>query len=158
MTRSWGYALLTLVSGCGGCGGGGGAMPDAPVAIDSATPVSVQAGETTSLDTAHEHTIVFTCSPDLCIPDRKTIAVGTKDESLTVDMRFRPAVLVVNGEPGKSYAIVEYPGITVTVGLGVNVPPTSGADFDVTVKELGSDRSKKTITLRPGQSSTVSFP
>jgi serine/threonine-protein kinase len=124
--------------------------------IDEAAPTPAQSSDSLTIDTAHEHTIVFTCKLDLCIPDRRTIGVGTKDESLTVDMRIRPAVLVVEGEPGKSYAIVEYPAITVTVGVGVPVPATSGADFDVTVKELGSDRSKP-ITLHPGQSSTVSF-
>ena len=124
--------------------------------LDDGAPTRVQSGDSISVDAAKEHTIVFTCAQDLCIPERRNVAVGTKEESLSIELRIRPAVLVVEGDPGKQYVIVERPQISVVVGQAVSVPASSGADFDVSVKEIGSDQAK-TVTLHPGQTSTVSF-
>jgi hypothetical protein len=126
------------------------------MALDDGPPARVQSGDSVTVDTAKEHVVVFTCAQNLCVPERRSVPAGTKEESLSVELRIRPAILVVKGDPTKEYVIVEQPQISVQVGQGVNVPASSGADFDVTVKEVLSDKAK-TVTLHPGQTSTVSF-
>jgi serine/threonine-protein kinase len=127
------------------------------LALDEAPAARVQLNDTFPLDTSKEHTLVFTCAQDLCVPERRTIPAGTKDESVSVDLKIRPAILVVDGDPTKQYVIVEFPQINVQASQPVNVPSLSGADFDVTVKEGILAPNGKTVTLHPGQTSTVSF-
>jgi serine/threonine-protein kinase len=125
------------------------------VKIDDGVPRSIGQNDKLDLDTTKDHTLVFYCENDLCVPEKHV--VGAKDPSVSVNLVYRPAKLTVLGAAEHTYAIVERGEINVVVNKEIDVPPMSGAAFDVTVKDLTTGVAKA-VTLQAGKSSSVSFP
>jgi hypothetical protein len=124
--------------------------------IDGAPPERLLVGQALSLD-GREHRFDLTCVADLCEPATRTVAAGTKDDTLGVELKIRPALLVVDGDPAKKYVIVERPEITIQVGSPTAVPFPDGAEHPVTIKEIDTGATK-TASLRATKTEPVHFP
>ena len=124
--------------------------------IDGAPPERLSVGQQLSLD-AREHRFDLTCVADLCEPATRTVAAGAKDDALGVELKIRPAILVVDGDPGKKYVIVERPEIAIQAGVPAAVSFPDGAEHAVTIKEIDTGATKP-ASLRATKTEPVHFP
>jgi eukaryotic-like serine/threonine-protein kinase len=100
------------------------------------------------------HTLVFTCTGDLCTPKTIPIAAGDKDDSLTIELAIPPAKLVVEGEPGHSYSIEEMPSVILSNGQEIEIPMTNGTRT-VTVFDRIDPSKKQPIDIKAGKKLTL---
>jgi hypothetical protein len=102
------------------------------------------------------HTLVFTCTGDLCAPKTVPLMAGGQDESLSVELQVPPARLVVDGDSSHSYGIEEVPNLILSNGQEAEVPMTAGTR-PVTIFDRIDPAKKQSITLRSGKRETVAF-
>jgi serine/threonine-protein kinase len=121
---------------------------------ETATPVSV--GQTFDLD-GEEHTLRFSCLGEMCEQKVVTIAPGRGDDALRVELRILPARLVVDGEAGHLYGLVERPELAAVPPGAVLTVPMSLGKATVTVRDHDSGATKS-VDLRANQTTRVEFP
>jgi hypothetical protein len=116
------------------------------VSVDGQPPTEVASGAKLTVD-SKTHTLVFSCprrgGDDPCVTTRVAVAAGEKDDVLAVSVKVKDATLVVEGEFGHTYQLVQHPEIALRVG--VNAVPVRSVYEAVTVQEL---ETGKTVSLR----------
>lgn len=120
-----------------------------------ASPTEPAQGAGFSLDD-RAHVLRFGCEKDMCEPSVVQIAAGTKDESVSVELKILPAKLVVDGDPGHSYGIEEVPNVTLGAGVATEVPMRAGRQT-VHVFDRSDPTQRKVVSIRAGQRDVVSF-
>ncbi len=121
-------------------------------AVDGEPLGDARTGGTLTLDDkAHE--LTFSCTNDLCESRRIVLGSGDKAESLTIDLKIKDAVFMVDGTAPNKYQIVEVPGLDIRPLVPVPVPMKYGS-AQMTVVELETGKEKK-ILLKAGQEAHV---
>lgn len=121
------------------------------VSVDGDAAREVVAGQAFELD-ERAHEFAFSCVEDMCDPARRTVTASDHDESLSVDMRIKPATIIVSGDPTRSYTVKEHPG---RFRIETKVTMSRGAER-VTIVELETGQTRF-ATLRAGAQTNVSF-
>jgi len=124
------------------------------LAIDGAPAAPVTDGAVIPLDSAREHTLVFSCVNDLCMPETRKIAAQSKDETIPMTLGMRPAILVLDGDPSNHYVITERPELNLRVGENKVGVTSTGLIAHVKELETGNVIER---SLNPNQRSTASF-
>lgn len=124
------------------------------VAVDGDPAVTAETGNTLTLDDK-PHTLRFTCKNDWCEPLSRGVEPGANGMSLEVELKIRPASLVVDGNEGRRYAVKERPGLIVAAGVPIDISMTRGSE-PVHVRELETDR-EKIVNLKVGEQIRASF-
>ena len=121
------------------------------LSVDGAPSRSVATGDSIALD-ARAHMLSFGCP--VCLPVRRDVAPGDKDDRIAVRLAIRPATLVIHGDVSKTYQLVEHPEISVSAGAN-NV--ALGSEFDrVTVRQIETGAAVQ-VRLHAGSSIEVAF-
>lgn len=123
-------------------------------AVDGEALGSAVSGNTLTLDDkAHE--LVFSCVEDLCEPRRVLLNAGEKEETISVDLKIRDAVLVIDGAQTNTYHLAQDPSRSLRAGVPLRIPMLRGNErVNVVERETGHTRS---ITLKPGQEAHAGF-
>lgn len=105
------------------------------------------------------HTLVFTCSKDLCEPKTVTIPAGEGPESVgSIQLTVRPGRLVVDGEPTHSYRVEEIPDLLLSPGVARDIPMGSSSQRSITVYDAADPSSKRqTVQVEANKQASVSF-
>ncbi|MBV9948757.1 MAG: serine/threonine protein kinase, partial [Myxococcales bacterium] len=119
--------------------------------IDDEPPHPVSNGWVQHLDTK-AHLLTFSC--DVCNPEKRFVAVGEKDETLTVTVPIKPATLVIEGDAQKTYQVSEDPQLSVR--SGANTIPLKSRFLWITVRQLET-KTEQHVQLEAGKASVVSF-
>ena len=101
------------------------------------------------------HHLRFQCANNACESKEVDVAEGRDDVSLPVALKFKAALLLVDGKPDGNYGINENPTIVVKLGTPVSIPMNNGTEW-VTVEDRNHDLSKK-VKLTAGQQTRVEF-
>jgi serine/threonine-protein kinase len=127
------------------------------VSVDGLPPGEVTSGASLTLDTK-THTLIFSCprrgGDDPCVATRLVVAAGDRDDTLAVSVPVKPATLLVEGDLGKTYEIVQHPEIPVRVGA--TTVPLRSAYEAVTIQELETGKSVA-VRLEAGKTLRASF-
>jgi serine/threonine-protein kinase len=121
------------------------------LSIDGESMRAVSTGEALRLDTG-THTLSFAC--DVCTPVQQVVGAGDRDETLTVAVPVKPAILDVQGDLDKTYQIVEDPQLLIRAG-----PNTVGLKSmfrSVTVRQMETDL-RVHVRLEAGKSVPAVF-
>jgi serine/threonine-protein kinase len=121
------------------------------VSIDGKPEHPVSSGDTLTLD-LQEHALLFSCP--VCNVVERGIAAGDKGETLHVDVPVKPATLVIEGNPGNHFQVVQHPELRVYVGK--NPVRLKSAYELVTVEEIETSTEHQ-LRLEAGQAVSVSF-
>lgn len=124
------------------------------VSIDGAPSQLASAGAAFSVDDK-EHEFRFACKADLCEPTTRIVVAGDRDESITVELALKRAILLVEGDAQREYGIKEYPNMRVRAGLPATLSISRNGD-PVTVMEFGTNR-QKTVILLAGKTAKAVF-
>jgi serine/threonine protein kinase len=120
--------------------------------------VSIDGAEANDLDPTKPlvlddkaHSLVFSCTRDLCDQRTETIAAGDRAVDLHVRLAIKPAKLIVKGVPGRNYALHDDPARPLFTGdLSPNEIQMKGASRRVVkVDEVNTGRSLS-VELRAG--------
>lgn len=119
-------------------------------------------GGTIVLPDDRAHSFSFTCQDrdgnQLCIPKSILVEAGESESSLDVQLSVLPASLLVEGESGRSYSILEVPNITLAAGIPSDIPMLAGrAARTVTVFDRSDPQKGRQAPLRAGQRYVLSF-
>ncbi|MCL2448248.1 MAG: serine/threonine protein kinase [Polyangiaceae bacterium] len=120
--------------------------------VDDEPARSASTGDTLVLD-GGEHALVFSCP--VCIPVQRSVAAGTKSETLLVNVPVKPGTLVIDGSVDETYQIIEHPELPVRAGA--NSVPLRSAFERITVKQMETGATVP-VRLEAGQSIHASFP
>ena len=127
------------------------------VSIDGQPTREVSTGDRLTLD-GKGHALTFSCprrgGDDPCVAGRLAVAAGDKDDTLVVSVPVKPATLIVEGDVGKTYQVVQHP--EVAVRAGTNTVPLKSAYEPVTVQEMETGASAS-VRLVAGQTVLASF-
>ncbi len=127
------------------------------VSIDGQPTREVSTGDRLTLD-GKGHALTFSCprrgGDDPCVAVRLAVAAGDKDDTLFVSVPVKPATLIVEGDVGKTYQVVQHP--EVAVRAGTNTVPLKSAYEPVTVQEMETGASAS-VRLVAGQTVLASF-
>jgi hypothetical protein len=124
------------------------------VAVDGDDAMEASTGKTITFNDKSQHTLLFTCTEDLCEPLQVTVAAGDADESVPAVLHIKPARLTVVGDPGKSYVLVEM-ALPLPPNVAVDVPMRArGETFHV--RELVTNREEP-VPLVAGKAKRVNF-
>ncbi len=126
------------------------------LAIDGAGAMEVDRTKPLALDDK-AHTLVFTCSGDLCLPRTVTVAAGTGNVDLAIELAVPPARLLVEGDPSHLFGIEEIPTINVRGGSEVEIPMSGSLRTIHVYDQNGSDRAAVVVSLSAGKRAVVSF-
>ncbi len=126
------------------------------VSLDGSGPRETGADTSFTLDDK-AHSLVFTCTMDLCDPRAYDIAAGDKDQAIDVALHIHPGKLVVEGEPTHSFGIDEMPTVTVVPGVAASIPMTTEGRRVITVFDRADPTKKQTVAVSAGQQKIVSF-
>ncbi|MBV9948221.1 MAG: hypothetical protein JOZ69_15320, partial [Myxococcales bacterium] len=121
------------------------------LAIDDEPPGPVSNGWVQRLDTK-AHMLTFSC--DVCTSEKRFVAAGEKDETLTVKVPIKPATLVIEGDAKKTYRVSEDPELAVRAGA--NTVPLKSRFLWITVRQLET-KTEQHVQLEAGKASVVSF-
>ena len=124
-------------------------------AVDTGPARSVTAGTVLPQATDGPHDLNFTCVNNMCDPQSKHIDASDRNETVSVKMTIRPALITVEGPASGSYGISQRPGTVLRPGVPVPVAMSAGTEI-FTVKELASGKTV-TITGRAGAQSRADF-
>jgi eukaryotic-like serine/threonine-protein kinase len=124
------------------------------VSIDGRDAESKTTGDTIRVD-EREHALRFSCAQDLCEAQSRKVAAGKGDETVLVELRSKPATLIVDGPPGASYSIDGYAGLVIKSGTPVNikVPP----ERFVMLRDLSNPARQQKVDVERGQQVKVKF-
>jgi serine/threonine-protein kinase len=108
------------------------------------------------------HSLSFTCQDrdgnELCVPKIVAVAAGDTEQTLDVQLAILPAKLLIEGDSGHSYSILELPNITLAAGVATEIPMLAGrADRTVTVFDRAEPQKGRQAPLRAGQKYVLSF-
>jgi eukaryotic-like serine/threonine-protein kinase len=108
------------------------------------------------------HSLSFTCEDrdgnELCVPKTVAVPAGDTEQTLDVQLAILPAKLLVEGDSGHSYSILEVPNITLAAGVATEIPMLAGrADRTVTVFDRAEPQKGRQAPLRAGQKYVLSF-
>ena len=102
------------------------------------------------------HTLLFSCTNDLCAPKTVIVPAGEKSETLAIELAISPARLLVDGDPSHSYGIEEMPQFTITSGQEAELPMVVGRR-SVNVFDRVDPTKRVPMVLQAGKRETVSF-
>ncbi len=130
--------------------------------VDGAPAPDPAPGASLLLPDERAHTLSFACQDrdgnPLCVPKTILIAAGETEQSLDVQLAILPARLLIEGDPGRSYGILEVPNITLAAGVPADVPMLAGrAARTVTVFDREEPLKGRQAPLRAGQKHVLSF-
>ena len=126
------------------------------VSIDDGPPVGIAADFKLSADTS-SHVLRYACAADACEPEVRTLSAGRADETLSVTLKIKPALLVIRvGSGSGHYTIDDYPTLTVKPDEEVRVPVRGYSGNHVTLRDQVKG-TEKNVDLRAGQVTTVTF-
>jgi hypothetical protein len=124
------------------------------MSIDGQGAAVVSNGQAIDVDTK-THSFTFTC--DVCVqPETRGIGEGDDDQAISVVLKLKDALLVVQGDPTATYQVSNHPGIVITQGAAAAVPMTHASDF-FQIVQLPSGKTQ-TARLSAGKTVTVTFP
>ncbi len=128
--------------------------------IDGVRGADPAPGLTFTLPDQNAHLLSFTCrversGEELCVPTTIAIAAGESEESLDVQVTVRPARLLIEGDPLRSYT-VEEANLTLAAGLATEIPMRRGT-WTVHIYDRVDPEKRKTHQLVAGQLHVVSF-
>ncbi|MBS2020732.1 MAG: serine/threonine protein kinase [Deltaproteobacteria bacterium] len=126
------------------------------VSIDGSGPRETGPDSTFNLD-EKEHSLVFTCSMDLCDPQSITVPADDKEHRFDVVLHIHPGKVIVEGDATHSYGIDELPTLTVVPGVAATIPMTNEGRRMITVFDRSDPTKKQTVVVSAGQQKTVSF-
>jgi hypothetical protein len=111
----------------------------------------VTTGGSLTLD-GRAHSLAFSCP--VCNSVQVAVAAGDKDETLVVSVPVRPAIVVVEGDLAKTYAIAQHPELTIRAGT--NTVPLRSAFERVTVTQIETGVSLA-VRLEAGKTIHAAF-
>jgi len=128
------------------------------VSIDGTPAGDVSVDRKLAID-EQPHELAFSCTANLCVPDKRVVPAGEGPVNLEIALRIRDAQLIVEGRADHSYGIDKRPTMTFRAGSKVNVPmPIGGPAYeDAYVVELETQR-KMRVQLKGGNLARVTFP
>lgn len=126
------------------------------VAVDGEPPTGIAPGSTVQLD-LKEHTLRFGCVKDVCEPDVRVVSAGKADDSMAIELKIKPATLLVDGDPSGNYGIEDYPSIVIKPGVPVSVPVRGYSGNWITVVDRAHPDRKEKLELIAGQQKRVTF-
>lgn len=104
------------------------------------------------------HALVFSCKDDLCASKTVPIPAGDANIDMPVELALAPGKLVVEGEPGHLYGIEQEPNVTIRPGQEVSIQMVGdGSRRDITVYDVNSAGSGKSVTITTGRRHVVTF-
>jgi hypothetical protein len=122
------------------------------LSVDGEAQRAVSTGWTLPLDTK-AHLLTFSC--DVCAtPVQRAIAPGERDDTLTVTVPIKPAMLNVQGDVKKTYQIVEDPQLSIRAGA--NSIPLASQFRSFTVRQVETDVRER-VRVEAGQTTAVLF-
>jgi serine/threonine-protein kinase len=135
-----------------------GVRPPAGVtmAVDDEAPIGIAPGSTVQLD-AKEHTLRFACVKDVCDPDVRAVHAGKTDDSMAVDLKIKPATLLVDGDPNGNYGIEDFPSVVIKPGVPVSLPVRGYSGNWITVVDRAHPDRKEKVELIANQQKRVTF-
>ena len=135
-----------------------GVRPPAGVtmAVDDEAPIGIAPGSTVQLD-SKEHTLRFACVKDVCDPDVRAVHAGKTDDSMAVDLKIKPATLLVDGDPNGNYGIEDFPSIVIKPGVPVSLPVRGYSGNWITVVDRAHPDRKEKVELIANQQKRVTF-
>ena len=126
------------------------------VTVDDEAPVNISAGSTLSIDT-RPHVLRFACVlQDACEADTRSVAAGASVDALAIELKIKPATLLVIGQTDGHYYIEDYASLDVKAGVPVRVPVSKAVNNYVTVIDRDSKLQHK-VNLSAGKESRTSF-
>ncbi|MDB4941027.1 MAG: serine/threonine protein kinase [Labilithrix sp.] len=130
--------------------------------VDGAAGPDPSPGASFMLPDERAHALVFTCRDrddnELCVPKTVSVPAGDTEVTLDVQLAILPAKLLVEGDPGRSYSVLEVPNITLAAGVPTDIPMLAGrADRIVTVFDRTEPQKTRPAPLRAGQKYVLSF-
>ncbi len=102
------------------------------------------------------HTLLFSCTSDLCAPKTVTLAAGDKNETMPIELAIAAARLIIDGDPGHTYGIEEMPRVTITSGQETELPMVAGSR-PVTIFDWVDPSKRQSTVVQAGKRATVSF-
>ena len=126
------------------------------VNVDGSGPRETGSDSSFLLD-EKEHTLLFTCSMDLCDPHSISVPADDKEHRFDVVLHIHPGKIVVEGDATHSYGIDELPTLTVVPGVAATIPMISEGRRVITVFDRSDPTKKQTVVVPAGQQKTVSF-
>lgn len=125
------------------------------VTVDGENPRAVSVGTSIPLD-EQAHDLQFGCKGELCLRQVRSIPAGDQAVELAIQLEFKPATVVIDGDLSHKYQIEEYPALGVLRGaIPVRVALRRN-DEPITITELETG-AKKTGLLRAGSELRISF-
>ena len=131
--------------------------------IDGVPGPDPGAGSSFMLPDQNAHTLTFTCvdrdgATELCVPKTVSVPAGEGEQVIDLQLAILPAKLLIEGEPGHSYGIVEVPNITLVSGVATEVPmPAGRSGQTVTVFDRAEPLKGNKAPLRAGEKYVLSF-
>jgi tRNA A-37 threonylcarbamoyl transferase component Bud32 len=127
------------------------------LSIDGQSTREVTTGDRVTLD-SKAHALTFSCprrgGDDPCVPVQLAVSAGDKDDTLVVSVPVKKATLIIEGEVGNTYQMVQHPEVSVQAGK--NMVNLKSAYELVTVQEMETGASKS-VRLVAGQTVQASF-
>ena len=126
------------------------------VAVDDTAPIGIAPGSTIELD-GREHTLRFGCVKDICDQDVRVVRAGKTDDSMAIELKIKPATLLVDGDPNGNYGIEDFPSIVIKPGVPVSIPVRGYSGNWITVVDRAHPDKKEKVDLIAGQQKRVTF-
>ena len=126
------------------------------VAVDDEAPIGIAPGSTVQLD-PREHTLRFGCVKDVCDQDVRAVHAGKTDDSMAIELKIKPATLLVDGDPNGNYGIEDFPSIVIKPGVPVSIPVRGYSGNWITVIDRAHPDRKEKLELIANQQKRVTF-
>jgi eukaryotic-like serine/threonine-protein kinase len=121
------------------------------LSIDGESNRIVSTGEALRLDSG-SHSLSFGC--DVCLAVQQSLPAGERDETLTVTVPIKPAILNVQGDLDKTYQIVEDPQLVIRPGS--NTVALKSMFRSVTIRQMETDMRVR-VRLEAGKTVPAVF-
>ncbi len=127
------------------------------VVVDNKEPQSVASGDTITVD-GKDHTLRFGCVKDACEVQTKNVPAGKDDAKVSVELRIKDAIVVVDSsDPNTTYGIEEYPTMVIKPGVPQTISVRGYSGNWITVIDRANPSRKQKVDLRPGQQTHLTF-
>ena len=82
---------------------------------------------------------------------------GKTDDSMAIELKIKPATLLVDGDANGNYGIEDFPSIVIKPGVPVSIPVRGYSGNWITVVDRAHPDKKEKVDLIAGQQKRVTF-